>query len=801
MKASVKRELILEGLDCANCAMKIEQKVGLIKGVDEATLNFATKSLKIDIDEDEDQAKIIEAVIEIVNRLEPHVKVRERQVSGDDNHNHHHNDRPGENGITLLLKGLDCANCAGKIQEETRRLPGIKEAHLDLVTQKLKIELEDSTLGERITKQIKEIVKRLEPEVEVITLGEMDGNPKGKERSGLDAAMKKKIIRFSLAAILFAGGIILKLPPWASFSLFFLSYCLSGGDVIVSAAKNITRGEIFDENFLMTIATIGAFIIGEFAEGVAVMLFFQAGEFFQSLAVNRSRNSIAALMDIRPDYANLKTPQGERRVSPMEVGINQLIVIKPGEKVPLDGVVVEGNSMVDTTALTGESVLREVEPGSSILGGFINKGGLLLVRVTKEFKESTVSRILELVENAGSRKAPTENFITKFARYYTPMVTGVAALLAIVPPLIISEASFSDWFYRALIFLVISCPCALVISIPLSFFGGIGGASRNGILVKGSNYLEALNQIEAVIFDKTGTLTKGVFKVTKINPADGFNEESLLEYAAYAESYSNHPIAESILRRYERSVNKELIKGYEELSGKGTKVQYDGKEILAGNQRLMEQEGIIFTAPQETGTVVHVAVEGKYAGYILIADEVKPDAAMTIAGLKEAGVNRLVMLTGDIRAVGEKTARQLGIDEVYTELLPDQKVEQMEQIEKLRSNKKGKIVFVGDGINDAPVLARADVGIAMGGLGSDAAIEAADVVLMTDEPSKLLTAIKIAKKTRKIVWQNIILALGVKLIVLALGAGGVATMWEAVFADVGVALLAVLNAIRVMKVN
>lgn len=824
MRENIIKEFRLEGLDCANCAMKIEQKVAKVKGVSEVTVSFATKALRMNIDEERNEHEIVENVKGIIKKLEPHILVQEKEKEkqqccpghghhhghdhGDHRHYHdhgnlgHHHDHEDSlgNESTLLLKGLGCANCALKIEEQTRKIPGIKTVNIDLVSQKLRMEMEQSERKDEIFKEIKGIVKRLEPEVEVISLEAGASGLGGQGQFDLDAGMKKKIMRFGAAAVLFAAAILFELPPWAEFSLFFLSYCLSGGDVVLQAFRNIARGEIFDENFLMTIATIGAFIIGEYAEGVAVMLFYQAGEFFQSLAVNRSRKSIATLMDIRPDYANLKTAGGEKRVSPKDVAVGQLIVVKPGEKVPLDGIVVEGNSMVDTTALTGESVLREVEEGSNILGGFINKNGLLVVEVTKAFTESTVSKILELVENASSRKAPTENFITKFARYYTPVVTGVAALLAIVPPLVIDGAVFSDWFYRALIFLVISCPCALVISIPLSFFGGIGGASKNGILVKGSNYLEAMNHVETVIFDKTGTLTKGVFKVTEIKPIAGISQEGLLEYAAFAESYSNHPIAESILKRYGKAVNKDAIEKYEEFMGKGIKVLFRGKTILAGNPRLMEQEGIIYNQPQDPGTIVHVAVDGKYAGYLIIADEVKPDAARAIEGLKKIGVNKLVMLTGDSRAVGEKIAGELGLHEVYTELLPDQKVEQMERIEKQKSS-KGKILFVGDGINDAPVLARADVGVAMGGLGSDAAIEAADVVLMTDEPTKLLTAIRVAKKTRRIVWQNITLALGVKLIVLALGAGGIATMWEAVFADVGVALLAVLNAIRVMKID
>lgn len=603
-----------------------------------------------------------------------------------------------------------------------------------------------------------------------------------------------------MGAAFFAVGVAFNFSFWAELAIFFISYILVGGEVVIRAIRNIARGEVFDENFLMTIATIGAFAIGEFPEGVAVMLFYQVGEFFQGIAVNRSRKSISALMDIRPDFANLKLGDELKKVTPEEVNVGDIIVVKPGEKIPLDGKIIEGKSMVDTSALTGESVPREVELGSDVLGGFINKNGLLTIEVTKEFGESTVAKILDLVQNASSKKAPTENFITKFARYYTPVVVFVALALAVLPPLFISGATFSEWIYRALVFLVVSCPCALVVSIPLGFFGGIGGASRNGILVKGGNYLEALYNVDTVVFDKTGTLTKGVFKVTNISPRKGILPEELLEYAAYAETYSNHPIAVSILKEYGREVEKDEIQGYNEISGHGIKVKVKDKEILAGNVKLMKKENIDYDNVDVPGTVVHVAVENKYAGYIVISDEVKEDSASAIKALKEVGVRKTVMLTGDAKSVGLKIAQQLGLDEVHAELLPDQKVEKLEEIFKQKTN-KNKVVFVGDGINDAPVLARADIGIAMGGLGSDAAIEAADVVIMTDEPSKIASAIKIARRTRSIIWQNIVFALVVKVIVMTLGAGGIATMWEAVFADVGVTIIAVINAMRVLKTD
>lgn len=607
--------------------------------------------------------------------------------------------------------------------------------------------------------------------------------------------MKKKLTLLGVGGIFFLMAILLKFTYWIEFGLYFVSYLFVGGEVLLHAARNILRGQIFDENFLMCIATIGAFAIGEFAEGVAVMLFYQVGELFQDLAVDRSKNSITALMDIRPDFANRKIGEEIKKVTPEEVSVGEFILVKPGEKVPLDGIVIEGDSMLDTSALTGESMPKEVGVGDEILSGSINQNGLITVKVSKEFGESTVSKILQLVQNASSKKAPSEKFITKFARYYTPAVVFIAAALAILPPLLIPGAMLIDWVNRAFVFLVVSCPCALVISIPLSFFGGIGGAARNGILVKGGNYLESLNYVETVVFDKTGTLTKGAFQLTKVVAVGAIQEAELLAYAAYAESNSNHPIALSIQKAYGGTINQSELSGYEEISGYGIRVSVKGKAVLAGNNKLMQQESIPFEEVRAAGTAVHLALDGKYAGYLLISDEVKEDSQKAIDALKQLGVKKLVMLTGDRKIVGEQIGQELGLDEVHAELLPGQKVEQVERLIQQTSS-KGKLVFIGDGINDAPVLARADVGVAMGGVGSDAAIEAADVILMTDEPSKLASAIKIAKWTRKIVWQNIVFALTVKGIVLLLGAFGIATMWEAVFADVGVALLAILNAMR-----
>jgi len=714
---------------------------------------------------------------------------------------------------SYILMGLSCASCAAKMEDEIRKIKGVQFVSLDFATKRLIIRAYNEQDLEEITKKASEVIKRIEPDVELAV-----DRGTGRFSSQEDLVNKKELIRLGVAALLFAFALGFELSFWPEFVLFLASYLLAGSKVLWKAVRNIFRGQVFDENFLMSVASIGAFAIGEYPEGVAVMLFFEIGDFLQDLAVNRSRRSISALMDIRPDYANLKVGDEVRTVSPDAVKLGDIIVIKPGEKVPLDGVVIEGRSMVDTSAITGESLPREVEPGSEILGGFINQNGLLSVRVTKNFGESTVAKILDMVQNASSKKAPTEHFITKFARYYTPVVVFGALAVALIPPLLIEGATFSQWVYRALVFLVISCPCALVISIPLSFFGGIGGASRRGILVKGGNYLEALNNVDTVVFDKTGTLTRGVFKVTDVIPNENFSREDVLALAAHAEVFSNHPIAVSILKAYGKEVDKDVVDTYDEIFGHGVKItlnrqnilpgenslllnQPDQKtghgEILAGNSKLMRKEKIEdYHEIDAPGTVVHVAYNKTYAGCIVISDEIKDDSKRAVKALKDKGIRRIIMLTGDSKAVGERVAKELGIDEVYSELLPHHKVEQVERLQ--RNQYKGKLVFVGDGINDAPVLARADVGVAMGGAGSDAAIEAADVVLMTDNPYQLVEAIQIAHKTKSIVWQNITFSLGVKAIVLALGAVGIATMWAAVFADVGVALIAVLNATRAM---
>ena len=612
--------------------------------------------------------------------------------------------------------------------------------------------------------------------------------------------MKKDLIKIIISFILFVIALVVPFQNiWVNKIIYIISYLIVGLEIILKAIRNIIRGKVFDEHFLMSIATIGAFIIGEFPEAVAVMLFYQIGELFQSYAVDKSRKSIVALMDIRPDYANIKKDGDIVKVDPDDVKIDDIIVVKPGEKVPLDGIVIKGNSYVDTKALTGESVPRKIEQNDEILSGFINQKGVLEIKVTKEFENSTVSKILDLVENASSKKSKSENFITKFAKYYTPIVVIIALIIAFVPPFILNMGEFNDFLYRALTFLVVSCPCALVISIPLGFFGSIGGASKLGILVKGSNYLEALQKAEIVVFDKTGTLTKGVFEVQEINSFD-IKKEKLLEYATYAEYYSNHPISISLKNKYNKKIDKERIKDIKELSGNGIVAIIDSTEVIIGNKKIMNNFNIKYEEVEKQGTILYIAIDKKYVGYIVISDKIKDDAKDTIKGLKKNNIKKTVMLTGDIKKVGESVAKEIDIDEVYTELLPDDKVKKVEKLLKEKSE-KSKLVFVGDGINDAPVLAMSDIGIAMGGLGSDAAIEAADIVIMNDEILKILTAIKISKKTMKIVVENIVFAIGVKVIVLILAAFGISTMWEAVFADVGVSVIAILNSLRMLNVK
>lgn len=687
----------------------------------------------------------------------------------------------------ILLQGLNCPNCAARIEADVKKLPGVRDVQLNLMQQTLTLNAEETDLLRKIEK----IVHTYEPDVRVLAGETHDHTNDHPESKGM-------LIRMGVGAAVFAAALLLgSISSALRLVLLVAAYIILGADVVLSAVRNILKGHVFDENFLMSLSSIGAFFIGEHPEAVAVMLFYQVGEYCQNLAVQRSRKSISDLMDIRPDCATVRRNGKLLEVSPETVGVGEFIVVRPGEKIPLDGTVVEGSSMLDTRALTGESVPRKVSVFDPVLSGCINESGVLIIRVTKAYNDSTVAKIIDLVENAASRKAPTENFITKFARYYTPVVVIVAALLGILPPLLFG-GSWTDWIHRAFVFLVVSCPCALVLSVPLTFFGGVGAASRHGVLVKGSNYLEALNNVGTVVFDKTGTLTKGVFRVTSIFPAEGVSREEVLENAAKAEYFSTHPIAKSIMEAYGKNMAGVQITGYRELSGRGICAVADGKTVLTGNPKLLQEENIPYEICEAVGTKVYVAADGRYLGCIVIADEVKADSKTAVAALKKLGVEKTVMLTGDEEAIGKAVARELGLDEYHAKLLPQDKVQILEQIDR-RKRSGSKLVFVGDGINDAPVLARADIGIAMGGLGSDAAIEAADVVLMTDEPSKLVEAIGVAKETRKIVVQNIAFALGIKGIFLVLGAFGLVGMWLAVFGDVGVALLAVLNAMRILK--
>lgn len=781
MRPELRKEYVLENLCCANCAAKIEREAGTISGVISSNVDFVSKTLTLEFERQINSGTLFDEIDSIVKRHDSDIVVKEKEYS-----------EPGKK--VIYLSGIDCGSCAEKIEAEIKKISGVKSASLDMAAQELTVEAEDRRQLPVVLRAVYQKIHEMEPNVEISYTQKSVA-----KTASADRKKQFKTASLIFGAVLFIIGMVFTFPTAVEFVLYLAAYLAVGGEILLKALRNIAKGQVFDENFLMSVATIGAFAIGEYPEGVAVMLFYQIGELLQDAAVDRSRKSISALMDIRPDYANLKVGDEIRRIAPEEAAVGDFIVVRPGERIPLDGRVVEGKSTLDMSALTGESLPRDVEAGSSVLSGSVNKTGLITVEVTSEYGESTVSKILNLVQNASNKKARTENFITKFARIYTPVVVFSALALALIPPLVIPGAQLAEWINRGLIFLVISCPCALVISIPLCFFGGIGGASKNGILVKGSNYLEALNNVDTVVFDKTGTLTKGNFKVAEIKTANEFSEDEVLTLAAYAENYSNHPIAVSIRESYGKEIDSRRISDYEEISGKGICVKIDGKTVLAGNGRLMETENIACEKITAAGTVVYIAADGKFAGYLVIADEIKPDSKETIQKLKAAGV-KTVMLTGDSKAAGELVGKQLGLDQIYTELLPHQKAEQLEKLSKALGG-NGKLVFVGDGINDAPVLAQADVGIAMGGTGSDAAIEAADVVLMTDEPMKVVNAINIARHTRRVVWQNIIFALGVKIALLIMGALGVANMWEAVFGDVGVALIAVLNATRTMHTD
>ena len=689
------------------------------------------------------------------------------------------------------LKNLDCASCASKIEASLSKMEEVKFVSVNFANLSMTIDTED-------IEKVKALIKKLEPEVKVEESGKVSAIVSKSELS----ENKRTIIKALIGLILLVIGLVfeekLHNTPFeiAEYAVFVTGYLIVGWKVLVSAVRNIIHGKFFDEQFLMAIATLGAFAIHQMPEAMAVMLFYVTGEFFQDVAVGRSRKSIKSLLEIKPEYANLKTGTEVIRISPEEVNIGDVIIVKAGEKVPLDGTILEGTSFVNTSALTGESVPRKLKEKDVILAGMMNQSGLLTIKVNKLFGESSVSKILELVENATSQKAETEKFITTFARYYTPFVVIGALLLAVLPPLLFSDQTFHDWIYRALVVLVISCPCALVISIPLGYFGGVGLASRKGILVKGSNFLDALTHVTTVVFDKTGTLTKGEFKVSEVVTSNGFTKAQILEYAAYAETHSNHPVATSISKAYQTKIDLTRITQSEEISGQGMKAVVDGKTIFAGNDKMLHNENIEHSVCQVDGTVVHVTIGHVYAGYIVISDSLKEDAIKAIDDLKGKHI-QTVMFTGDNQYAAEAIAKKLGIDRFYSELLPEDKVKLIEQF--IDENKGGKVAFVGDGINDAPVLARADVGIAMGALGSDAAIDTADVVLMTDSPSKVALSIDVAKTTRDIVWQNIYFAMGIKLVFIVLGVFGIATMWEAVFGDMGVALIAIFNSLRILK--
>ncbi len=689
--------------------------------------------------------------------------------------------------MRYTLVGLDCPGCAAKIEHELQQIKGLEHVAINFASRTLEMPPE-------LARQAQKVISRIKPEVKLREYGEVE-TAKEEEKG------KRNLVVIGTTAALLVTGYLFQEPlrqtpySWAEYLVLLTAYLLVGKEVLWTAFKNLVRGKFFDENFLMSVATLGAIAIHQLPEAVAVMLFYSLGEYFQERAVSRSRRCIAALLDIRPHYANLLVNGETRQVKPEEVETGQIIVVRPGERVPVDGEVLEGVSLVDTSALTGESVPRKVERGEKVLAGMINGQGLLTVKVTRPFKDSSAARILELVESAAARKAPVERFITTFARYYTPVVVLGALMLALVPPLVLPGATFSQWLYRALVFLVISCPCALVISIPLSYFGGIGSASRHGILVKGANYLDALANLHTVVFDKTGTLTKGVFRVTRVVAQNGFEPEEVLSYAAAAEAYSTHPIAQSIRQAWGREIPGDKVSDYRETPGHGIVARVEGRRVLVGSDRLLAREGICCDTSNTEGNTVFVAIDSIPAGYIIITDEIKPDAHQTITRLKALGVKKVVMLTGDEERAARRVAEKLGIDHYHAQLLPEDKVRRVEEL-KAALPARQKLAFVGDGINDAPVIARADVGVAMGGLGSDAAIEAADVVLMEDAPSKLASAMEIARHTRAIVRQNIVLALGMKAFFLGLGAFGLATIWEAVFADVGVALLAILNATR-----
>ena len=799
----IRVDFLLNNLNCAHCAEKINDKVGKLAYVENSNMNFVAKKLSVFAKAGDITKQHMSEIAKIIHETESGLTVSllKNKVVGalefDNKGNIVESGNTTRRGRTDLNVLYANRNNSEEHHHEHGESCGCGEHHHHEHNHD-----EECGCGEHHHHD--------HEHSESCGCGghhhdhdHKETKPKKVEKPKEKKEINKDLIKIIIGVIVYAFGIYeMAVGNTGTFGVvvFLAAYILIGGDVLLKAAKNLFRGQVMDENFLMSIATIGAIAIGEHSEAVGVMLFYKIGEYLQQKAVGQSRKSISALMEIKAEFANLVQGGKIIQVDPEEVEVGDVIVVKPGEKVPLDGIVTEGEAMLDTSAITGESVLRSVKPGEEVVSGTINTNALIYVRVTKEYGESTVAKILDMVENAGSRKSQTENFISRFCRYYTPIVVGLALAVAFIPPLVIEGAVFRDWLYRGLIFLVVSCPCALVLSIPLSFFGGIGSASKNGILIKGSNYLEALRKVNTVVLDKTGTITKGVFKVTEINPV-GMSEDELLRFAAIAEANSNHPIAKSIMESYNEKFEEEVklseIDKYEEIAAHGIKVLYHGKTILAGSSKLLDSENVKYEKIDEVGTTVYVAVDGKYAGCIVISDQIKEDSKKAIAEMRKVGITNVVMLTGDNEAAAAKIAKEVGVDKYYSGLLPNQKVEMLEEIAS--KNSTGNTAFIGDGINDAPVLARADVGIAMGGVGSDAAIEASDVVFMTDELSKLPIAKRISEKTNKIVWQNIVFAMGVKVIVMLMSTGGVANMWEAIFADVGVALIAVLNAMRTLK--
>ena len=771
----------LKGLNCPHCAEKITADIKKLEQLQNPQINLVKQELFAEKTVNCFEEALLPQITEIVHKYEPEVEVS--VISQN------------QKTVKIALKGLDCAHCAGEIEQDTKALSKVKNATVNLVKQRMEVVTENDISVSELLKEITEITHKHEPDVAVsLLLEERNAKENVTQQSEFQKDFQKTMIRFGVGIVFFLGGVLL-LKQNISVVPFFISYIIFGYDVLWRAVKNIKKGQIFDENFLMSLSTIGAIFLGEMAEAVFVMLFYQIGETFQSYAVDRSRKSIAGLMDIRPDYANLVVGQQTKRVEPSEIAVGDYIVVKAGEKIPLDGIVVEGKGELDTSALTGESLPVSISVGENVYSGSLNINGLFKIQVTKEFGESTVVKILEMVENATVKKSKTEQFITKFARIYTPFVVCAAVLLAVIPPILTGE-SFTMWLSRALIFLVISCPCALVLSVPLGFFSGIGEASKNGILVKGSNYIHALKYADTVVFDKTGTLTKGVFEVVQINEQNGYTKERVLELAAKAEKNSNHPIAISILKQYETKYGEitEEIQQYQEIGGHGVCCKINDKIVLAGNEKLMKQYSVDYQKYHGVGSIVYVAENGIFVGSVIVADSIKEGTKQAIQKLKTVGIQNTIMLTGDNKTTANQIAKELALNECYAELLPQNKVEILEKI--LKKEDKNKVIFVGDGINDAPVLARADIGIAMGGIGSDAAIEAADIVIMNDDIAKIEQGIVIAKNTNRIVNQNIVFALGVKAVVLVLGAVGIATMWLAVFADVGVALIAILNSMR-----